>query len=35
MAWETQKEKKPQKMLLDAVLLNTQNYKVWIEGKVM
>ena len=25
---------KPQKMLLDATLLNTQNYKVRIKGKV-
>ena len=25
---------KTQKMLLDAILLNTQHYKVWIKGKV-
>ncbi len=25
---------KTQKMVLDASLLNTQHYKVWIEGKV-
>ena len=25
---------KTQKMILDASLLNTQNYKVWIKGKV-
>ena len=25
---------KTQKMVLDASLLNTQNYKVWIKGKV-
>ena len=25
---------KTQKMLLDAALLNTQHYKVWINGKV-
>ena len=29
--WITQKNKK---MLLDAILLNTQHYKVWIKGKV-
>ena len=25
---------KTQKMIVDAALLNTQHYKVWIEGKV-
>ena len=25
---------KTQKMVLDAILLNTQHYKVWIKGKV-
>ena len=25
---------KTQKMVLDAALLNTQHYKVWIKGKV-
>ena len=25
---------KTQKMVLNAALLNTQNYKVWIKGKV-
>ena len=25
---------KTQKMILDATLLNTQDYKVWIKGKV-
>ena len=30
MVWETG----VQKMLLDAALLNTQHYKVWIKGKV-
>ena len=26
---------KTQKMVLDAALLNTQHYKVWIKGKVV
>ena len=29
-----QRPRRPQKMVLDASLLNTQHYKVWIKGKV-
>ena len=40
MAWETwvqsqvESYQKTLKMVLDASLLNTQHYKVWIKGKV-
>ena len=31
---KTQKKKKEKKKVLDAALLKTQHYKVWIKGKV-
>ena len=40
MAWETRIQlqvetyQRLKKMVLDAALLNTQHYKVWIKGKV-